>query len=53
MNGIRYPRPPRLRMGYTTYRIFRGISLDRLAEKVRANLNLYEPGLPDASWRSR
>ena len=31
-------------MGYSTYRIFRGISLDCLAEKVRANLNLYEPG---------
>lgn len=30
-------------MGYLTYRIFRGVSLDRLAEQVRATLNLYEP----------
>lgn len=31
-------------MGYFTYRIFRGVTLDRLTDKVRANLALYEPG---------
>jgi hypothetical protein len=31
-------------MGYFTYRVFRDIPLDRLADKVRANLALYEPG---------
>jgi hypothetical protein len=31
-------------MGYYTYRIFKGVSLDRLRQKVEANLALYEPG---------
>ena len=31
-------------MGYYTYRIFKDISLDRLRQKIEANLALYEPG---------
>lgn len=31
-------------MGYLTYRIFRDVPLERLTQKVRANLDLYGPG---------
>ena len=31
-------------MSYFTYRLFKGVSLDKLREKVEANLALYEPG---------
>jgi len=31
-------------MAYYTYRLFKRVSLDRLRQKVEANLGLYEPG---------
>src|ERR1051325_4433567 len=31
-------------MGYFTYRIFKDVTMARLVQKVRANLNLYETG---------
>jgi hypothetical protein len=39
-------------MGYYTYRIFKGVPLNRLRQKVEANLALYEPDTVGPQFRT-